>query len=64
MNQQEENGTDLESEADGPHRADREDDETQDPTEPGTPLIDQDFAGSVNAALHDSDEERKGGRNG
>jgi hypothetical protein len=33
-------------------------------SEPATPPIDEDVAGSVNAALPDADELTKGGRNG
>jgi hypothetical protein len=53
----EEPGTELTSDADEPNRDEsEEDDETAGLTEPATPLIDQDVAGSVNAAIHDTDE--------
>jgi hypothetical protein len=55
MNRSEETGTKSKPDADEPSRENPED-ETADRTEPGTPLIDQDFAGSVNAALHETDE--------
>jgi hypothetical protein len=57
MNRSEETGIKSKPDADEPSREDREkEDETADRTEPATPLIDQDFAGSVNAALHENDE--------
>ena len=43
------------SDADEPDRDDH-DEVDEDSTEPATPLIDQNFAESVNAALHDTDE--------
>jgi hypothetical protein len=57
MNRSEETGTTSKPDADEPSREDRaEEDEIADRTEPATPLIDQDVAGSVNAALHETDE--------
>jgi len=56
----EEPGTERKSDADQANRQESDQQDEQDEpaagTEPGTPLIDQDFAGSVNAALHDTDE--------
>jgi hypothetical protein len=46
---------DSKSDADEPNRDDH-DEVDADTTEPATPPIDQDFAESVNAALHDTDE--------
>jgi hypothetical protein len=43
------------SDADEPNRDDH-DEVDADTTDPAKPLIDQDFAESVNAALHDNDE--------
>jgi hypothetical protein len=57
MNRSEEPGTNPQPDADEPNRDDRDEhDEAEERTEPARPLIDQDFAGSVNAALHDSDD--------
>jgi hypothetical protein len=53
----EEARTEAPSDADEPNRDEHdEDEETADRREPGTPLIDQDFAGSVNAALPETDD--------
>lgn len=53
----EEARTEAQSDADEPNRDEQdEDEETAHRREPGTPLIDQDFAGSVNAALPETDD--------
>jgi hypothetical protein len=56
----EEARTEAQSDANEPKRDEQdehdEDEETADRREPGTPLIDQDFAGSVNAALPETDD--------
>lgn len=57
MNRSEEPGTNPQPDADELNRDDRdEDDDSEERTEPARPLIDQDFAGSVNAALPDTDD--------
>ena len=57
MNRSKEPRPESKSDADEPSRADREkNDETENGTDPATPPIDEDFAGSVNAALHETDE--------
>jgi hypothetical protein len=57
MNRRDEPRTEPTPDADEPNREQSDEDEmTVDRTEPETPLIDQDFAGSVNAALHETDE--------
>jgi hypothetical protein len=50
MSRPEETGTEAEEEQP------EEDEQVPERPEPATPLIDEDVAGSVNAALHDADE--------
>jgi hypothetical protein len=57
MNRSEEPRTEPTPDEDESNRDQSDEDEvTVDSTDPETPLIDQDFEGSVNAALHDTDE--------
>jgi hypothetical protein len=57
MKRSEEPRTEPTPDADEPSRDESDEDhEAVDRKESRTPLIDQDFAGSVNAALHETDE--------